>query len=318
MQPQRLAEHVGQARVALERGALDRLRRGGAAEQVRDGRLVHLDLAQGGQHVADVGQEGPVRPDDEHARPAQPLPVREQQIGGPVKADRGLAGAGGALDADGTAEFGPDDDVLLRLDRRDDVAHRPGARPLDLLGEQPGRGEVATVQVLVLERGERAAPEPEAAPPGDAHRGARPGLVEGARDGRAPVQHEGGAFVIVDVPASDVDGFGKVGPVGVVEPTEEQRGVGVVGQGPDAQVEQGFEDLLGDPVSRRVGRQGRGVLPHPPQCLARAVQVGALGHERPRYVGLSGHASAPCQDPGELSRLLAHSGEGERIKPVVL
>ena len=117
-----------------------------------------LDLAERRQHRGDVGQERPVRPDDQHAGPAQPLAVQVEQVRGPVQADRGLAGAGRALHADRVVQVGADQLVLLGLDGGDDVAHRPDAGPLDLGGQDPARGAelLAAVEVLVLEAGQLA------------------------------------------------------------------------------------------------------------------------------------------------------------------
>ena len=86
-------------------------------------------------------------------------------------------------------EVAADDLVLLGLDRRDDVAHRPGARPLDLGGEDArcGRLAVAVGQALVLVGREPTAVHPEPAAQVDAHRLGRGGAVVGRGDPRAPV-----------------------------------------------------------------------------------------------------------------------------------
>jgi hypothetical protein len=125
-----------------------------------------LDLTERRQHGADVVEEGPVRPDDEHARPQQPVPERIQQPGGPVQADRGLAGTRGSLHAYRCPRVSSHDLVLLRLDGRDDVAHRPDARPLDLVDEDLAAGDVAGLrrdEVLVLVGGEPAPVDAEPA-----------------------------------------------------------------------------------------------------------------------------------------------------------
>ena len=54
----------------------------------------HADLAQRGQHRADVVEEGAVRADDEHAGPVELGAEGVEQPRGPVQADGGLAGAG--------------------------------------------------------------------------------------------------------------------------------------------------------------------------------------------------------------------------------
>ncbi len=53
-----------------------------------------------------------------------------------MQADGRLPRTGGALDAEAGRQIRTHQDVLVRLDRRDDVAHRTGTWPLDLLGEQ--------------------------------------------------------------------------------------------------------------------------------------------------------------------------------------
>ena len=79
-----------------------------------------------------------------------------QQECGAVQADRGLAGSRAALHDEADVERRADDDVLLGLDRRDDVAHLAGARPLELgeqrVGDAAGHAAqhaVGVVEVLV-------------------------------------------------------------------------------------------------------------------------------------------------------------------------
>ena len=86
---------------------------------------------EGGEDVADVTQEGGVRSDDQHALAGQLVAVGVEQERRPVQADGGLPGARGPLDAHRLGELCADDHVLLRLDGRDDVAHRPDAGSLD-------------------------------------------------------------------------------------------------------------------------------------------------------------------------------------------
>ena len=74
-------------------------------------------------------------PDDEHALAVELLAVLEEQEGGPVQADRGLAGARTALHHEAGVERRADHHVLLGRDRGDDVAHLAGAGALEL-GEQ--------------------------------------------------------------------------------------------------------------------------------------------------------------------------------------
>src|SRR5690606_3932602 len=145
-----------------------------------------------------------------------------EQVGDAVQRDGGLAGAGGALDAQRGLQRGADQVVLLGLDGGDDVAHRAGARSLDLGGQQPVAGlggRFGGGEVLVLEGGELPAGAEAVPAAGEhAHRVARPGPVEGGRDGRAPVQHQRGAGGVVHVAAADVAQVGGVRPVPVPQP----------------------------------------------------------------------------------------------------
>jgi hypothetical protein len=133
--PQRPAQHLRHPRVGLDHrrligiGSLDTDDR---LDQVGDRGLPDVEFAQRGQNVSDVGQEGRVRPDDHHAAARDQFLVRVQQVGDAVQADGGLPGAGRALHAHGARRVRPHDVVLLGLDGGDDVAHRTGARPLDL------------------------------------------------------------------------------------------------------------------------------------------------------------------------------------------
>ena len=134
--------------------------------------------------------------------------MRVEQVRHPVQPDRGLARARRALDADGAAEVGAHDVVLLRLDGRDDVAHRPAARTFDLGGQDP-RCAVsrfgAVEQVLVLVRREAAALEAEPAAQRDPQRVGARRAVERARITSARQSTTTGSpCVVVDVAASDV------------------------------------------------------------------------------------------------------------------
>ncbi len=98
-----------------------------AREQLADAREHDPGLAERRQHRLDVLQERPGWPDDEHTARRQRLAVRVEQIRRAVERDGCLARAGAALHDERAAEFGADDGILLGLDRRDDVAHAPGA-----------------------------------------------------------------------------------------------------------------------------------------------------------------------------------------------
>lgn len=309
---ERAAQHLRHAHVVLERGRVRVVDRphGHPGDQVLHRGLCDLDLAERGQHGRDVRQEGPVRPDDQHAGPAQPFPVLVEQVRGAVQPDGRLSGAWCALDADRVREVGADEFVLFRLDGGHDVAHRPDARPFDLGGQDPARRAqfLAPVEVLVLEAGQDARAEPEPAPDRHPLRVAGAGPVEGPRDGRPPVQHHRLARLVGDVPPPDV-----VAPAGMVrvtvaevEPSEEERGGRVVGQFLDPPGHVPAELLGGVRVSGDLvagGEQGFRAFPHPAQRVPRRVEMGPFGGqfavERGRWggvvrgLGSKGHPRRP-------------------------
>lgn len=99
------AEHLGHPGVALDdRGRrLVRAPHLDVGDEVVDGRLLDLQLAERGEDLLDVVEERAVRPDDEGAGAGEALAVGVEEVGDPVQADGGLAGAGAALDAEGAA-----------------------------------------------------------------------------------------------------------------------------------------------------------------------------------------------------------------------
>ena len=85
-----------------------------------------------------------MRADEEHAAAAVAEPrVGVQQVGRPVQRHDRLARAGPAVDDEGAARAGPDDGVLVGLDRAEHVAHPAGAAAAQA-GDERG---------LVVERG---------------------------------------------------------------------------------------------------------------------------------------------------------------------
>ena len=157
----------------------------------------------------------------------------------------------------------------------------------------------AAAEPLVLVRGEVPAGEPEPAPPLQVHRVGLAGPVERPRHRRPPVDHHRVPVRVVDVPPADVEAvagspagrriqpFARFGLLslftpyaagGVVEPAEEERGVGDIAQNLRPAVEVCLEVLLGDGVAaHRAERED--VLPHEPQVLAGLAEVVAFGGE---------------------------------------
>src|SRR5205814_10149054 len=105
-----------------------------SVEQLRHRALLDRFLAERREDVRDVVHEGRVRPDDEYT--AEPLAVGVEEPGRAMQADCRLAGAGTALYDERTLRLGRDQPVLVRLDRRDDVAHPRIAPPVELLEQE--------------------------------------------------------------------------------------------------------------------------------------------------------------------------------------
>ena len=260
-------------------------------QQVGQGRLGDVDLAESGQHVADIGQEGAVRPDDQDPAPGHPRRVGVQQVGDPVQADRGLPGAGGALHAQRAVRASPDDVVLVRRDGGHDVAHRPGPRPLDLLDEDAAdrarraRGRRARVagEHLVLVRGELATRKAEPPAQFQPHRVGRAGPVERPGHRGPPVDHDRMPFLVVHVPPAHVEPLPRELAAGawvrrIVQPAEEQRRVRQVAERLHPPVQVGFQVLLGDGVAAQ-GPEREHVLAHQPEEPPRLAEIFTFPNE---------------------------------------
>ena len=210
MRLDRLAEPVGHRRVALlplDSGLVTALGHGALAE-VADRALHDARLAERGQHVRDVLDERPVRPDDEHALAAEPLRVRKQEPGRAVEPDCCLARARPALDDQHTVGLVGDQPVLVGLDRLDDVAHPLVAAPLELfeqeVAERAGLVAGGAAERLVGDVEEAPALGPEAAASRDPlrHDGSR--RVEGPCRRRLPVDDDDALVVLVNPAPTDV------------------------------------------------------------------------------------------------------------------
>ena len=192
---------------------------------------LHGALAERGQHVGDVVEERLVGSDHQHAVAGQPAAMLEQQVGGAVEGDGGLAGARTALHDQRLVDRRPDHDILLGLDRRHDLAHRtrPGGADLgqhrigDAARDVAGR---RVVEVLVEIGDQLALVEREPPPERHAERvdGGRP--VERRRDRRPPVDDDRVVGVVLDVAAPDVPLVDAAAPTRFVDTPEEIAGTG--------------------------------------------------------------------------------------------
>ena len=262
--------------------------------QVDDGALAHAAFAERGQDVGDVVEERPVRPDDEDAVARQTPAMLEHQIGGAVQGDGRLAGAGATLDDEHLIDRRSDDEVLLRLDRRHDLAHRPGAFCTDLgehrVGDATGDvGGIRIVKVLVEVRRDLALVEGEPPAQADPQRVGTGCPVERCGDRRSPIDHHRVVLIVLDVPTPEIPPFAVD-----IDAAEEVSGAGA------AQVVERLGDshldvLAGDLVGRALGVDVLQALDHPVtaapgECEARPFGV-QLGVHRGSSMLPSGVAS---------------------------
>ena len=192
-----------------------------------------------------------------------------------MQADRGLAGAGAALDHERPLGRARDQAVLVGLDRRDDVAHVGVAAALELLEQEvahAGAVERRAVERLVRDVEQPAALRPEAAAQRHALRILRRRRVERSRGGRLPVDDHLLALVVVHPAAADVeralDGL-------EVEAAEHQAALGVLERREPLRrprVERRLRDLA---VGGVAGPQHD--VPHALEARVGAVDVRLLG-----------------------------------------
>jgi len=83
----------------------------------------HAGLAERRQNAPDVAQELVGGSNDEHTGLAEVGPLVVQEVGGPVQRDDRLAGSRASLDHQRLVAGGPDDRILLGLDRRHHRQH---------------------------------------------------------------------------------------------------------------------------------------------------------------------------------------------------
>ncbi|WP_454294461.1 hypothetical protein [Salana multivorans] len=231
----------------LDPGDVVRLGRGrGDTRQERGHRgRDHPGLAERREDLLDVAQERVGRADQQHTGAGHPLAVGVEEVGGTVQCHGRLAGSRAALDHEHTLDVGPDDLVLLRLDRRDDVLHPAGA----VLAERGHEGALAGqraamvgvecvgVEHVVLDPDDAPVAGREMTTTHDAGRVRCGGLVERAGRRGAPVGEDRGVLLVGQADPADVARaavvLGVVGALrarGEVEPAEDELVLdGVVG-----------------------------------------------------------------------------------------
>jgi hypothetical protein len=242
----------------------------GAAEDLAQRSLLDVELTEGREDLGDVPDERVVRPDDQDPAAPQLLGMCVQEVRRPMQTDGRLPGPRAALDADHLGEGGPDDLVLVRLDRCHDVAHGAGAGPLDLGLDQLGDAlnALAEADQLVLDGGDGAGVEPEPTTSANAEGMSRRSEVKGPGHVGPPVDDDGVAVRVVDVPSTDVVGLGRLARV---DAAKEQRQLGVILERAQPPGQRQLQ------VFRRHSVPGPGLQPH--HRLAHGGQVGASGIE---------------------------------------
>ena len=277
-------------------------------EQVREHRLLHPGLAQGGQHLLDVGQEEPVRAHHQHALALQGEPVGVEEIGGPVKGHDRLAGPRSALHHQHTGQLGTDHPVLLPLDGGHDILEATGSSLLQRSNQSTRHGPAVeravaghgltvggaveipvsdveadgglVAEEFVLDAQQRAAPGREVPSALQAERLPAGGTVEGLGHRRPPVHHD---RVVVGIPQADAPDVETLRSRGRIDSPEHQRPVADVepcesGQGC---LEHGltFEPGLGGAAPARAEHRCRhgGPLTGRVEAGVRYVEISLLG-----------------------------------------
>jgi cardiolipin synthase len=169
-----------------------------------------------------------------------------------VQADRGLTGPGAALHDQRAVGRQADQLVLLRRDRRDDLAHLADALARDVVDDRLGEVLLPGLQLLVDEPEHDALLDVEPAPAADAARVGRRGGVERLRGRRAPVDRQQPVALVGDRVPPDVQR-----PLPrPVDPPEVQRAAGA-GVRAQALEPHPLEHLLGELVALAVAAADR-------------------------------------------------------------
>ncbi len=241
-------------------------------------------LTKGGDDVLDVSQERRRRTDEEH-RAGQVRPLGVQEVRGAVERHCCLACARRPLHDRHAGAGATDHDILLGLDRCDDVVHATGPRRIERSHEcalahevEPGLARGGDVEDFVLQPDELAVSPTEVASAHDAHGVLGQGPVERLGGRRTPVDDERVAVLVSDRHATDVE----AAAVREVESTYEQAVFGdVEGSQPVAGMGDGavaLEEGLRTPGLSEPGRAGHTLsrAAHGQDSVVGSIEVRAL------------------------------------------
>ncbi len=185
-------------------------------QQIAEHRDLDTGLAKRWQNLLDVGEEQPVRADNEDALALKGKAVGIKEVGGSMEGDDRFAGAGPALHQQDAGHRSANDLVLLALDRGDDVAEPASARRFD-------RGDECTLaphlafadsqreitEQFIVDSEQRSAAGGEVPPPLDTHGLAPSSPVERLGNRRAPVDDDRILLAVPDAETTDVEGFAR-------------------------------------------------------------------------------------------------------------
>ena len=278
------AETLGRALPAGEVGLVGAGDLDARNTQFINGCLTHTPLTERRQHVGDVVEKSFVRPDNENAIACEASAVFEEEVGRTVQRNRGLSGTRTTLDNEHLVDVRANDDVLLTLDRRNDLAHFTAAFGADFGEDRVGdaTGNIARfgiVELLVEIGNQLAVAEGKAAAEIDAERVDCRCAVEGCRNRGTPVDDDGVMRIVFDVASADVPFF-----VVLIDPTEEVASAGTL-KILDRHSDGDLDVLLRDRVGGTVRVDGRQPFDHPVTRLACKSQPGALVVEVGEEVG---------------------------------
>ena len=151
--PHRARDELDHAEIALDRSGVLGVEAVGSHprdHEIAENGQANTGLPQRRQDLLDVGEEEPVRPDDENTLVLQREAMGVEQVGGPVQRHDRLAGPRATLHDQHARLWRTDDLVLFALNRRHDVAQPACAGGLEC-GDQRAVALDAAVCGLCIE-----------------------------------------------------------------------------------------------------------------------------------------------------------------------